>query len=157
MSCCHLAIRNIAFLIRLFSRPAHIVSLSGSRIAVHRMLNISPLVVGVYGICLFTLAISLFLGAPRNWLEFSLLFPLLVVSAIPIVALPDRRLMARLLRSFEYWLLVFSVVSLCVGFAVQDVAELAVKCQNRSLLVLLPVFGLSQPQSPVRFTNLALH
>ena len=117
------------------------MSLTGSRIAVYRMLNISPLVVGVYGICLFTLAISLFLGAPRNWLEFSLLFPLLVVSAIPIVALPDRRLMARLLRSFEFWLLVFSVVSLCVGFATQDVAELAVKCQNRALLFLISVIG----------------
>lgn len=98
------------------------------------MLNISPLIIGFYGVCLCTLAISLFLGAPRNWLEFSLLLPLLVVSAIPIIALPDRRLLARLLRSFEYWLLVFSVVSLCVAFAIQDVAELAVKCRNRTLV-----------------------
>jgi hypothetical protein len=100
------------------------------------MLSISPLIVGIYGLCLFTLAISLFLGAPRNWLEFSLLLPLLVVSAVPIVALPDRRLLGRLLRSFEYLLLVFSVVSVCVAFAVQDVAELAVKCKNRTFVAL---------------------
>ena len=114
---------------------SYIVSEAIFRIVVRRMLSISPLIVGIYGSCLFTLAIALFLGAPRNWLEFSLLLPLLVVSAVPIIALPDRRLLGRLLRSFEYLLLVFSVVSVCVAFAVQDAAELAVKCQNRTFVL----------------------